>query len=167
MKPPAKRGRSYTNANTNYLLDLIEAAEPCGADEWNSIASSYNSHFNGESRSGEDLKNKFKALKNVKKPTGAKSFPHLTRNQFQVSKSYPIFWQGDPTCPPEVKRAKRLQKAMESRMDVQTLGEDHDDVDEQEADPENAVQQRHENQWDEDIVQDDEREMNIREFLIG
>ena len=70
MKAPAKRGRSYTTANTTYLLDLIESTEPCGAEEWNSVASRYNAYFNGEIRSGEDLKNKFKSLKNVKKPTG-------------------------------------------------------------------------------------------------
>ena len=79
MKAPAKRGRSYSTANTYHLLDLIEETEPCGGEEWNLIASvvwrdadlespmqchtsRYNAHFGGESRSGEDLKNKFKTL---------------------------------------------------------------------------------------------------------
>ena len=60
----------------------------------------YNVHFGGragENRSSDDLRNKFKALKNVKKPTG------------------------DPTCPPDVRRAKTLQRAIETRMDVQEL----------------------------------------------
>ena len=105
MKAPAKRGRSYSTANTTYLLDLIEEIEPCGAEEWNSVASRYNAHFGGESRSGDDLKNKFKTLKGVKKPTG------------------------DPSCPPEVIRAKRLQKSLERRMDVQTLEDDDDNLD--------------------------------------
>ena len=105
MKAPAKRGRSYSTANTTYLLDLIEEIEPCGAEEWNSVASRYNAHFGGESRSGDDLKYKFKTLKGVKKPTG------------------------DPSGPPEVIRAKRLQKSLERRMDVQTLEDDDDQHD--------------------------------------
>ena len=34
---------------------------------------------------------------------------------------------GDPTCPPQVVRAKRIQRDMESRMAVQTLQSDEDD----------------------------------------
>lgn len=105
MKAPAKRGRSYSTANTTYLLDLIEEIEPCGAEEWNSVASRYNAHFGGESRSCDDLKNRFKTLKGVKQPTG------------------------DPSCPPEVIRAKRLQISLERRMDVQTLEDDDDNLD--------------------------------------
>ena len=55
-----------------------------------------NAHFGGprgESRTGEDLKNKFKALKGVKKPTA------------------------DISCPPEVCRAKLLQRDVEARVD--------------------------------------------------
>lgn len=95
------RGRNYSAANTTYLLDLIEEVEPCGCDEWNEISLKYNANFggrSGENRSGDDLKNKFKALKNAKKPTG------------------------DPTCPPDVRRAKNIQKAIEGRMDVRELG---------------------------------------------
>jgi hypothetical protein len=64
------RGKNYSAANTSYLLDLIEETEPCGGDEWNEISLKYNAYFggrSGENRSGDDLKNKFKALKGVKK----------------------------------------------------------------------------------------------------
>ena len=93
MKAPAKRGRSYSTANTTYLLDLIESSEPCGADEWNSVAFRYNAQFNGESRSGDDLKNKFKSLKNVKKPTGSTSFLAATDCQVHDHNSYEIYQQ--------------------------------------------------------------------------
>lgn len=102
------RGRNYSAANTKHLLDLVEEIEPCGFDEWNEISMKYNAHFGGkagENRSGEDLKNKFKALKAIKKPTG------------------------DPSCPPDVRRAKQLQKALEVRMDVQAL-DSGDEIDE-------------------------------------
>ena len=94
------RGKNYSAANTQYLLDLIEEIEPIGADEWTEISLKYNAHFGGRSGknwSGEDLKNKFKALKAMRKPTG------------------------DPTCPPVVRRAKNVQRAIEARMDVQDL----------------------------------------------
>ena len=107
-KPAQSRGKNYSDANLNYLLDIVEENLPCESDEWNEISLQYNAYFGGkESRSGEDLKNKFKALKATKKPTG------------------------DPKCPPAVRRAKLIQKAMESRMDVQTLdsGDENRDAD--------------------------------------
>ena len=54
------RGKNYFAANSSYLLDLNEEAEPCGIDEWNVISSKCNVHFggrSGENRSGEDLRN--------------------------------------------------------------------------------------------------------------
>ena len=129
MKAPAKRGRSYSTANTYHLLDLIEEIEPCGGEEWNLIASRYNAHFGGESRSCEDLKNKFKTLKGVKKPTG------------------------DPSCPPEVIRAKRLQKSLERRMDVQTLEDEYDDDDNQNYGEENENASNAHDDNDEDFTE--------------
>jgi hypothetical protein len=106
-----KRGKNYSQSNIEKMLDLIEESNPCGIDEWDQIASTFNSHFgNGENRSGDDLRNKFKALKNVRKPTG------------------------DPDVPPNVLRAKNAQKEIESRMCIQTLGGDESDDDNDSAD---------------------------------
>ena len=59
-KPAQGRGKNYSDANLNYLLDIVEENLPCGSDEWNEISLQYNAYFGGkESRSGEDLKNKF------------------------------------------------------------------------------------------------------------
>ena len=66
------------------------------------IALLFNRSFRGSEREGDDLKNKYKKLKNVKKPTG------------------------DPSCPPEVVRAKRIQRIIEEKMDVQELGSEED-----------------------------------------
>ena len=105
-----KRGRNYSQSNIEYMLELIEIAHPCGIDEWDIIASTFNTHFgNGENRSGDDLRNKFKALKNVRKPTG------------------------DPSIPPNVRRAKLAQKEIEARMCIQTLGGDVSDDDNESA----------------------------------
>ena len=88
------RGKNYTTAAINTLLDLVEELLPVGGDEWNRLASIYNNRTK-ESRSGDDLKGKFKSLRSTKKGTG------------------------EPNCPPEVARAKRLFQLLELRMDVQ------------------------------------------------
>ena len=51
------RGKNYSAANTQFLLDLIEKSEPYGVDEWTEISLKFNAHFggiSGENRSGED-----------------------------------------------------------------------------------------------------------------
>ena len=61
MRASAGRGKSYSTSNVDYLLDLIAELLPCGIDEWTEVASRYCLHFgNGESRTGDDLRNKFK-----------------------------------------------------------------------------------------------------------
>lgn len=57
------RGKSYSSSNVDYLLDLIAELLPCGSDEWSELASRFCLHFgNGQSRSGDDLRNKFKVV---------------------------------------------------------------------------------------------------------
>ena len=63
------RGKNYSSAAVRSLLDIVEERLPVGGDEWSQVANAYNECTN-EAREGEDLKNKFKALRNVKKPTG-------------------------------------------------------------------------------------------------
>ena len=76
-KPAQGRGKNYSDANLTFLLDKVQYSLPCGADEWTEISLEYNAFFGGkESRSGEDLRNKFKALKSTKKPTGDPTFGH-------------------------------------------------------------------------------------------
>jgi len=98
----SKRGRNYSDAEIEKLLDLAEEMLPCGGDEWNQVALEFNRTFKatGSNREGEDLRLKFKKLKNHKKPTG------------------------DPDCPPHVKRSKQIQRQIERRMDVVHLDDD-------------------------------------------
>ena len=91
MKAPAKRDRSYTTANTTYLLDLIESTEPCGAEEWHSMTFRYDDYFYDKSRTGDNFKNYFKSLKNVKKPTGEEIFLETTDWQLQVPENFQIY----------------------------------------------------------------------------
>jgi hypothetical protein len=59
------------------------------------LALEFNRCFRESLREGDDLKLKFRRLKSVKKPTG------------------------DPTCPPQVVRAKRIYRGIERKMNVQ------------------------------------------------
>ena len=53
------------------MLDRAAANLPAGNDEWETVAQEYSDHFGPEySRTGENLKEKFKKLRNTKKPTG-------------------------------------------------------------------------------------------------
>jgi len=65
------RGRKYSTANVDFLLSLIEEILPVGANLWDDVANRYNEHFGeGNERDKEDLRNKFKKLRLVRKPTG-------------------------------------------------------------------------------------------------
>jgi hypothetical protein len=78
------------------LLSKVEAVLPMGEYQWQQVAAEYNiSRPVGSSeRSWESCRNKFKYLKNTKKPTG------------------------DPSCPWEVKEAKRIYREIEGKMAV-------------------------------------------------
>jgi hypothetical protein len=40
-----KRGKNFSQSNIDKMLELIEESHPCGIDEWDHIAASFNSHF--------------------------------------------------------------------------------------------------------------------------
>lgn len=67
------RGKNYSQAAVRSLLDIVDERLPVGGDEWAQIAEIYNARTN-ETREGEDLRNKFKALRSVKKPTDSFQF---------------------------------------------------------------------------------------------
>ena len=61
MPAASGRGKNYSYLNVSHLLDLVEEIKPCGSDEWSALSARYNCNFGkGESRTGEDLRNKFK-----------------------------------------------------------------------------------------------------------
>jgi hypothetical protein len=102
--PPANiRGKSYSDYETNLMLDIVEEILPHGQEEmWVRCAESYQSRVEPgyEVRDSDSLRAKFKALRLVKKPTG------------------------DPHCPPNVARAKRLMVSIENKMGVTDFDDD-------------------------------------------
>lgn len=78
------------------LLPKVETVLPMGEYQWQQVAAEYNISrpVGSIERSWESCRNKFKYLKNTKKPTG------------------------DPSCPWEVKEAKRIYREIEGKMAV-------------------------------------------------
>ncbi len=136
------RGQTFNAESVTRLLDLSEEILPAGPNEWNQLAAAFN--FNRPplivGRDEDSLRNKFKALKNVRKPTG------------------------DPTCPPDVKRAKRIQKLIEAKVGVAGLD---DGVEEEVAEEEGGDGEEGEGdeEGDEDTSDSEDEEAQERQRL--
>ena len=97
------RGRGFTQAELDGLLDIIEDLLPIGPNDWDRLAERHCTYYPGLGRSRESLKRKFALLYNHKKPTG------------------------DPTCPATVRRAKRVWERIKEEMDVSDGKRSNDD----------------------------------------
>ena len=113
-----KKGVHWMTEEVTILLDKVDEYKPRGTNEWEAVTRAYNiSRLSIESLNGrperdvDSCKTKFKALKNVRKPTG------------------------DPSIPPDVKRAKQIQYQIESRMSAVNF----DDNDAQEEDDDDQI----------------------------
>ncbi len=88
------RGQAYTESEIDSLLETIESVLPRCANEWETVRTTHASYYPDLGRTTESLKRKFASLYNAKKPTG------------------------DPTCPPQVRRAKRAWEEIKSLLGV-------------------------------------------------
>ena len=87
------------------MLEIVQKAEPIGANEWAKVASLYETWSIDNYRPIRDatsLKAKFDKLANVKNPTG------------------------NPSCPPHVRSTKNIARNILSRASVCVAGEDDD-----------------------------------------
>lgn len=103
---------NYADSDIDALLDVVEEVQPIGANEWSLVAAKfemYATEVGRVPREMESLKLKFDRLSNTKKPTG------------------------DPSCPPHVRRAKRIARDILSRVNAVAVGVDS------EGDEENTV----------------------------
>ena len=94
MSAQTPRGKAYTDAEIDSLLETIEDILPRCSNHWETVRSSHTSYYPDLGRTTESLKRKFASLYNYKKPTG------------------------DPTCPPQVRRAKAIWENIKSRMGI-------------------------------------------------
>jgi hypothetical protein len=95
-------GSHYSSEEVSLMLDIVARILPSGEYMWDRAAVEYNAKRPKGSayRDVESLRNKFKSLKNSKKPTG------------------------DPRCPENVKRAKRIQKDIDNEVGAVEVDDD-------------------------------------------
>ncbi|KAF0719664.1 Aste57867_878 [Aphanomyces stellatus] len=107
MAKKSGRGKSWCPTAVDLLLDIAGEVLPLGKNGWEKVDGRFNRLGAPQLlpvRDGEALKRKFLLLKNHAKPTG------------------------DPDCPEEVQRAKRIQRDIDMSVSVLSLKEiDEDD----------------------------------------
>ena len=110
----------FKEGEVDRLLNIIDERLPRGDNEWQLVADDYNTSRPREfpEREKDSLRNKFKTLRNVRKPTG------------------------DPTIPAAVRRAKQIQRRIEDRIAVETAddGVNHNEFDDLDEEPEEDIQ---------------------------
>jgi hypothetical protein len=104
------KGTNYSSEELNNFLDLVDEILPISATQWDRAAEQHLLRYPDKGQSVDSLKHKFKELHLKRIPTG------------------------DPNCPPAVRRAKRLRRAIINLMDGSDMNsqlrEDNGDDDE-------------------------------------
>ena len=91
------KGTNYSLEEIDSLLDLIEDELPISATLWENIQKSHLSRYPEQRRGVDSIKRKFKELYSKRVKTG------------------------DPNCPQEVRRAKRLRHQIVESMNASDL----------------------------------------------
>ncbi|KAE8904712.1 hypothetical protein PF005_g24803 [Phytophthora fragariae] len=88
------RGAGFSTEEVQSFLETLEQHLPLGRDEWELVLSIHHQHFRAYNRTVDSLRRKFAALCRSRIPTG------------------------NPTCPEEVRLAKRVRYLMTQRADI-------------------------------------------------
>ena len=116
MPPRKKRGMGFSQTELDSLLDVIEEILPIGMGEWDDVERQHHSMYPDRDRNRDALRRKFAKLYLKKIPTG------------------------DPKCPPEVRRAKRIYELIKNKTDSSdgegggAAGHDYDNIAVEEGD---------------------------------
>ncbi|CAD6936273.1 unnamed protein product, partial [Tilletia caries] len=106
--PRTNGSAQYGKLELSWLFHYVEKHRPHGSNYWEKVAKDYVLRATSKGkppRTAASLKKKFDNLCKSVKPTG------------------------DPTCPPEVRKAKRLRRDIESEHAVESTEDDEDDAD--------------------------------------
>ncbi|ETV64090.1 hypothetical protein H257_18970, partial [Aphanomyces astaci] len=106
MAKKSGRGKSWCPASVDLLLDITVDVLPLGKNGWEKVERRFNRLAEPKLlpiRDADALKRKFLLLKNHAKPTG------------------------DPDCPEEVQRAKRIQRDIDLSASVLSLDDDFEE----------------------------------------
>jgi hypothetical protein len=96
-KKKVKRGLGFTKEELKNFLDLMEEVVPIGPQQWDTVANRHLQLYPDHGRDITSLRTKFNRLVSATPPTG------------------------DPACPEEVRRAKRIFKMIEEKADASQL----------------------------------------------
>lgn len=111
--PPQKKKKTsdmrFTEQEDTIFLDLMELILPLGHEMWMDVTNKFNAQVGNPDRYREKaaLQDKFNRLLKNKKPTG------------------------DPNCPWQVKRAKRIEYQRQNRSNFRAMGTDVEEAGEQ------------------------------------
>ncbi|KAK9490524.1 hypothetical protein V1508DRAFT_399829 [Lipomyces doorenjongii] len=106
-EPSRRTGRdgsqNFSLQDKNALLDAVEQVKPAGPAKWDQVMDLYEEYCIENGRASRDvaaLRRKFNQMLNLPKPTG------------------------DPTCPPDVRRAKELSRVINESLEMAGLSDD-------------------------------------------
>ena len=141
------KGTNYSLEEVDNLLELIDEILPLSVTQWEKIAEHHLSRYPDRNRSVDSIKRKFKELYSKKIPTG------------------------DPNCPQEVRRAKRLRRQIINSMNASDLNSEEEGSGSEDGDDSSS----HGNSQDYDNIRDvidppgppenDEAEDDVSAFL--
>lgn len=106
--PPKNRGVNFSEKEISDLLDAVEEFLPIGQNEWENVTQQHSALYPDRERTKETLRRKYNLLHSKGPPTG------------------------DPDCPPNVRRAKRIYYDIKKKM--MAAGDDNPDKDDSDDD---------------------------------
>ena len=126
------RGSAFQKQEIDLFLDLMEEVLPILSMEWEDVEQRHQEKYGTNDRTKETLKRKFQNLYLKRMPTG------------------------DPSCPPEGRRAKKIQNDIKQRADI-SAGDDSDEKaeeEEAEAEAEPALEEQQTDEVAQDAIDD-------------
>ena len=102
--PQRQRGGNYSKQEKNILLDIIEKHLPVGNAMWDVVYNDFERSMPGTTRDVKSIRECYRRMINSKMPTG------------------------DPRCPTDIRRAKRIQYAIHSQNAIGDISEENGGV---------------------------------------
>ena len=98
-RPSGAKG--YTEEERMNFLDIIERRLPCSGSEWSLVANEHAETYPDTDRNVDSIKRQYQALLRRREPTG------------------------DPNCPPDVKKAKAIDRLLKAKQRAGDISEEN------------------------------------------
>ena len=105
-KNPQNKGRpagvrGYTEEERLHFLDILERRLPCSGTEWSLVANEHAEMYPDNERNVDSLQRQYQSLLRRREPTG------------------------DPNCPPDVKKAKAIDRLLKAKQRAGDISEEN------------------------------------------